>query len=71
FAETDRRIDEQGVNVDEVVIGHDVWVGANSTILPGVHIGEHVVIGAGSVVTRDVPPHSLCLGAPAKVIRSI
>ena len=54
-----------------IVIGDDVWVGANSVVLPGVTIGSGVVIGAGSVVTRDIPPNVLACGVPCKVIREI
>ncbi|MCD2424152.1 sugar O-acetyltransferase [Niabella pedocola] len=55
----------------EVVIGDSVWVGGNVTILPGVHIGDNCVIGAGSVVTRDVPANSFAAGNPARVIKTI
>lgn len=50
-------------------IGNQVWIGMNSIILKGVNIGDGAVIGAGSVVTHDVPAHSLVGGVPAKVIR--
>lgn len=53
----------------EVVIGDNVWVGANSFILPGVHIGYGSVIAANSVVTKDVPPMSLYGGSPARLIK--
>ena len=52
-------------------IGKRVWIGANATILPGVSIGDFCVIGAGAVVTRDIPPYSLAVGVPARVIRCI
>lgn len=52
-----------------VVIGNDVWIGARVTILPGVHIGDGSVIGAGSVVTKDVEAYSIVAGNPAKLIR--
>jgi maltose O-acetyltransferase len=52
-----------------VVIGNNVWLGGNSTILPGVTIGDDVVIGAGSVVTKDIPNGVLAYGNPCKVIR--
>ncbi len=71
FSDTDRRIDEQKVVTAQVIIDDDVWVGANCVITPGVHIGSHCVIGAGSVVTHDIPPHSLALGCPAKVVKTI
>jgi acetyltransferase-like isoleucine patch superfamily enzyme len=54
-----------------IEIGKRVWIGANATILPGVSIGENSVIGAGAVVTRDIPAYSLAVGVPARVIRSI
>lgn len=52
-----------------VVIDDFVWIGGNTTILPGVYIGEGAVIGAGSVVTRDIPPYSIAVGNPARVIK--
>lgn len=54
-----------------VVIGKGVWVGSNATILPGVTVGDHAVIGAASVVTKDVPARAIVAGSPARVIRSI
>ena len=71
FSDTNKRIDEQGVSTNPVTIEDDVWVGANAVILPGVTIGEHCVVAAGAVVTKDVPPHSLVAGVPAKVIKNI
>lgn len=53
-----------------VTIGNDVWIGDRVTILPGVQIGDGCVIGAGAVVTREIPPYSIAAGVPAKVIRS-
>jgi acetyltransferase-like isoleucine patch superfamily enzyme len=52
-----------------VVIGKGVWVGANVTVLPGVEIGDYAVIGAGSVVTRNIPPRAVAVGVPARVIK--
>lgn len=52
-----------------VIIGRHAWIGGNTTILPGVTIGEGAVVGAGSVVTRDIPAYSVAVGNPAKVIR--
>ena len=54
-----------------VSIGNDCWLGANVVICPGVTIGDGCVIGAGSVVTRDIPPNSFAAGVPCRVIREI
>lgn len=55
----------------EVTIGDNVWLGGNTVVCPGVHIGNNVVIGAGSVVTKDIPDWSLAAGNPCRVIRKI
>lgn len=54
-----------------VVLKEESWIGARTVILPGVTIGERAVVGAGSVVTKDIPPDSVAAGNPARVIRSI
>ena len=54
-----------------VNIGNDCWLGANVVVCPGVTIGEGCVIGAGSVVVKDIPPHSFAAGNPCRVIREI
>lgn len=51
-------------------VGNDVWIGAGALILPGVTVGDRSVIGAGSVVTRDVPPDVVAAGVPARVVRA-
>lgn len=56
---------------DPVVIEDNVWIGTKVVILPGVRIGSHAVIGAGSIVTKDVPPRCVAAGNPARVIRHI
>lgn len=71
FADSNRKIDEQGISTKSVVIGDDVWIGANAVILPGVTIGRHVVVAAGAVVTKDVPDYSLVAGVPAKEIKKL
>ncbi len=55
----------------EVTIGDNVWLGGNTVVCPGVHIGSNVVIGAGSVVTKDIPDWCIAAGNPCKVIRKI
>jgi len=52
-----------------VIIGSDVWIGRGAIVLPGVTLGDGCIVGAGSVVTRDVPPYAICGGIPAKVIK--
>lgn len=54
-----------------ITIGDDVWVGGNSVICPGVSIGDRSVIGAGSVVTKDIPADVVAAGNPCRVIRSL
>lgn len=71
FNDPSKRIDEQGVSTSAVNIGNDIWIGANAVILPGVSIGNHSVVAAGAVVTKDVPAHTLVAGVPAKVIKEI
>jgi len=55
---------------DSVNIGRDVWIGGASVVMSGISIGEGSIIGAGSVVTRDVPPYTIVAGNPARVLRS-
>ena len=52
-------------------IGNNVWIGANSVILPGVNIGDNSVIGAGSIVTKDIPSNVVAVGNPCRVLREI
>lgn len=54
-----------------VTIGNDVWIGGNCTILPGVTIGNNVVVAAGAVVSHDIPDNSLVAGVPAKIIKKL
>ncbi len=55
----------------EITVGDNVWIGGNTVICPGVHIGSNVVIGAGSIVTKDIPDWSFAAGNPCRVIRAI
>jgi maltose O-acetyltransferase len=64
-----RPIRLQGAESAPVIIEDDVWIGMRVIILPGVRIGRSSVIGAGAVVTKDVPPFSIVAGNPAKVVR--
>ncbi|MBR3019133.1 MAG: CatB-related O-acetyltransferase [Clostridia bacterium] len=68
---TDIPMQQQGYTEEkEVVIGDDVWIGHRVILLPGVHIGKGSVIGAGAVVTRDIPEYSVAGGVPARIIKN-
>ncbi|MFV0943006.1 CatB-related O-acetyltransferase [Bacillus pacificus] len=54
---------------EEVEIGHDVWIGSKSIIMPGIKVGNGAIIGAGSVVTKNVQPYEIVVGVPAKHLR--
>lgn len=64
-----RKAVKSSLNNQPVLIGNDVWIGAHSIILPGVTIGDGSIIGAGSVLTSDVPPYSIWVGNPARLLR--
>lgn len=64
-------IDQGHLESKAVLLRKGCWIGANAIILPGVEIGENAVVGAGSVVTKSIPPRMLAVGSPAKVIRQI
>jgi len=68
-----RRLDpnDTGQFSKPVVIGNNVWIGMNVCVLPGVHIGENSIIGAGSVVTKDIPENEVWVGNPARRISAI
>ena len=53
----------------QTIIGNDVWIGCNTIVLSGVTIGDGAIIGAGSIVTKDVPPFAVVIGAPAKIVK--
>lgn len=70
FSDTAIPMNKQGFSeIREVVIGNDVWIGGRVIILPGVHIGDGAIIGAGAVVTKDVPAYAVVGGNPAKVLK--
>ena len=69
YTNKNKPILDQDVISKGIKIEDDVWIGANSTILDGVTIGRGSVIGAGSVVTHDIPPFSVAFGVPAKIIK--
>lgn len=69
YQSPDQSIIFQGVTTSLITIEDDVWIGANAVILAGVNIGQHSVIAAGSIVTRDVPPYSIVAGNPAHLIK--
>ncbi len=72
YDDPDRPITWQGfTSRGPTRIGDDVWLGANVVVTSGVTIGERCVVGANSVVTRDLPPRTVAAGAPAKALRSI
>jgi acetyltransferase-like isoleucine patch superfamily enzyme len=64
-----RPIKDQECTKGEIVIEDDAWIGANAVITAGVRIGKHSVVAAGSVVTKDVPPYSIAVGNPARVVK--
>jgi acetyltransferase-like isoleucine patch superfamily enzyme len=63
--------DDLAAHFKPVVIGKGVWIGANVTVLPGVEIGDFAVIGAGSVVMKNIPPRCVALGFPARVVKRL
>ena len=67
--EKSKPIRQQDAVIGEVIIGDDVWIGAGAKLLRDVHIGNGAVIGANSVVTTDIPPYAIAVGAPARVIK--
>lgn len=64
------KIYKEDINSKKTKVGNDVWIGHNAIILPGVNIGDGAVIGAGSIVTKNIPPYTIYAGNPAKFIRN-
>jgi acetyltransferase-like isoleucine patch superfamily enzyme len=69
-ADVTRPVMDQGISARGIVIEDGAWIGAGAAVLDGVRIGRGAVVGANAVVTRDVPPHAVAVGVPARVIRS-
>jgi maltose O-acetyltransferase len=69
YSRTDILMNMQGYDCGEIHIDNDVWIGAKVVILKDVTIGAHSIIGAGSVVTKDIPAYSIAVGNPARVIK--
>lgn len=70
FTSIDIPMSEQGTLEQPVTIGKDVWIGTNALILPGITISDHVIVAAGSIVTKDIPEYAIVAGNPAKIIKS-
>ncbi len=70
FDRLDTPIKNQGVKKENTIIGNNVWIGANASIMAGVKVGNGCVIAAGSVVTKDIPDFSVVGGVPAKIIKN-
>lgn len=69
FSDLNKPIRKQGATRKEVTIGKDCWIGSKAVILDGVNIGNHVIVAAGAVVTKDVPDYAIVGGVPAKIIK--
>jgi acetyltransferase-like isoleucine patch superfamily enzyme len=62
-------IHKQGVSTAPISIEDNTWIGANVVVLAGVTIGKHAIVAAGSIVTKDIPPYSVAVGNPARIIK--
>ncbi|RMF47691.1 MAG: acyltransferase [Anaerolineae bacterium] len=71
FDDPNRPFIEQGLRAEGIVVEDDVWLGAGAVVTDGVRIGKGAVVAAGAVVTRDVPPHTVVGGVPARVLKEI
>jgi acetyltransferase-like isoleucine patch superfamily enzyme len=70
FSDSTKPINQQGISSKGLVLKDNVWLGAQVAVLDGVTIGENSIIGAGSVVTKDIPPNSIAVGNPCKVVKT-
>lgn len=71
YQDPNRPMVEQGITAEGIVVEDDVWIGAGAIITDGVTIGKGAVVAAGAVVTKDVPPHTVVGGVPARVLKAI
>ncbi len=71
FDDPKRPFVEQGITAEGIVIEDDVWLGAGAVITDGVRVGRGAVVAAGAVVTKDVPPHTVVGGVPARILKTI
>jgi acetyltransferase-like isoleucine patch superfamily enzyme len=71
FDDRQRPFVDQGITARGITVGDDVWIGSGAIVTDGVTIGEGAVVAAGSVVTRDVPAHTVVAGAPARAVRDV
>jgi len=69
YTDVSSPIHKQGVSTAPITIEDETWIGANVVIVAGVTVGKHCIIAAGSVVTKDIPPYSVALGNPARVVK--
>lgn len=67
--EVERPIRSQGIYMRDVVVGSNVWIGYNASILRGVRVGDNSIIGTNAVVTKDVPANAVVAGVPARIVR--
>ncbi len=63
--------ERQVLTCEEIIIKKGAWIGAGASILPGVTVGEYAIVGAGAIVTKDIPDYAVVVGSPAKVIRTL
>lgn len=71
FSDPDQAFVDQGITAKGIIIEDDVWIGSAAVITDGVHVGEGAVVAAGAVVTKDVAPHTIVGGVPARMLKSI
>jgi acetyltransferase-like isoleucine patch superfamily enzyme len=69
YSDPDKFIKDQGITAQGIRIEDDVWLGSTVVVVDGVTIGKGSVVGAGAVVTKDLPPYSVAVGVPAKIVK--